>query len=60
MLVKRLAAIVLLAIAAPAVALAQYADCRPPLKEAAGACVAQCPAGYADNGRYCTYRNSSH
>ncbi|WP_246102077.1 hypothetical protein [Methylobacterium terricola] len=34
-------------------------DCRPPLKFAAGACVAQCPAGYEDTGRTCVFRNMS-
>ncbi|AWN52592.1 MULTISPECIES: hypothetical protein [unclassified Methylobacterium] len=33
--------------------------CRPPLKFAAGACVAQCPAGYEDRGRVCTFRSLS-
>lgn len=33
--------------------------CRPPLKFAAGACVAQCPAGYEDRGRVCSFRNMS-
>lgn len=37
---------------------AQYATaCPPPKKLAAGACVAACPAGYADQGRVCVYRN---
>ncbi|GJE11990.1 hypothetical protein FOHLNKBM_3036 [Methylobacterium longum] len=35
------------------------ASCPPPLKLAAGACLAACPAGYADQGRVCLYRNSS-
>ena len=30
--------------------------CRPPLKYAAGACVARCPAGFADTGRVCRFR----
>lgn len=50
-----LAALAVLTI--PNAALAQYGNCRPPLKSAAGACVAQCPAGYEDNGRYCSYRS---
>ncbi|MFH6780980.1 MULTISPECIES: hypothetical protein [Methylobacterium] len=33
--------------------------CRPPLKFAAGACVAQCPAGYEDRGRVCVFRSLS-
>jgi hypothetical protein len=33
--------------------------CRPPLKFAAGACVAQCPAGYEDRGRVCSFRSLS-
>ncbi len=32
------------------------AYCRPPLKYAAGACVARCPAGFADTGRVCRFR----
>jgi hypothetical protein len=34
-------------------------QCRPPLKFAAGACVAQCPAGYEDRGRVCIFRSLS-
>jgi hypothetical protein len=33
--------------------------CRPPLKFASGACVAQCPAGYEDRGRTCVFRSLS-
>jgi hypothetical protein len=33
--------------------------CRPPLKFASGACVAQCPAGYEDRGRVCVFRSLS-
>ncbi|AWN50057.1 hypothetical protein DK419_14510 [Methylobacterium terrae] len=33
--------------------------CRPPLKFASGACVAQCPAGYEDRGRTCAFRSLS-
>lgn len=36
------------------------ASCPPPLKDAAGACVASCPAGYEDRGRTCTFRSYSH
>ncbi|MDP4023604.1 hypothetical protein Q8W71_13275 [Methylobacterium sp. NEAU 140] len=44
--------------AAPA--LAQYATaCPPPLKLAAGACVAACPSGYEDRGRECVFRSLS-
>lgn len=32
-------------------------SCRPPLKFAAGACVARCPGGFQDNGRYCRFRS---
>jgi hypothetical protein len=32
-------------------------SCRPPLKFAAGACVARCPGGVQDNGRYCRFRS---
>ena len=32
--------------------------CRPPLKYAAGACVAACPGGYEDRGRVCNYRSN--
>lgn len=39
---------------------AQRTVCRPPLKEAAGACVAQCPGGYEDRGTICVYRNQAH
>ena len=53
--------------AAVAPALAQQApgsrgyvgSCRPPLKFAAGACVARCPAGFEDSGSSCTYRSTS-
>ena len=39
---------------------AQYtASCPPPLKLAAGACVAACPGGYEDRGRECVYRSLS-
>lgn len=41
--------------AAPTPAVAQAA-CQPPLKWAAGACVASCPGGYEDHGRECVYR----
>ncbi len=37
----------------------EESPCRPPLKFAAGACVAQCPAGYEDRGRVCTFRSLS-
>ena len=30
--------------------------CRPPLKLAAGACVASCPAGFEDRGSFCEFR----
>ncbi len=33
--------------------------CNPPLKYAAGACVAACPAGYEDQGRACVFRSYS-
>jgi hypothetical protein len=39
-------------------ALAQQ-GCRPPLKFAAGACVAACPAGYEDRGSTCVFRSYS-
>ena len=32
-------------------------DCPRGLKLAAGACVQQCPAGYADNGSRCDFRS---
>jgi hypothetical protein len=32
-------------------------SCRPPLKFAAGACVARCPGGFQDEGRYCRFRS---
>jgi hypothetical protein len=35
-------------------------SCQPPLKLAAGACVTQCPGGYADDGRVCRFRNQSN
>ena len=35
-------------------------SCPPGLKDAAGACVRECPAGYEDRGRTCVYRNQSH
>lgn len=43
----------------PLRAQAEEGYCRPPLKFAAGACVAQCPAGYEDRGRVCTFRSLS-
>ncbi|MGX7704500.1 hypothetical protein [Methylobacterium sp. Gmos1] len=43
----------------PLRAQAEESYCRPPLKFAAGACVAQCPAGYEDRGRVCTFRSLS-
>ena len=33
------------------------ASCPPGLKYAAGACVRTCPGGYADDGRWCEFRN---
>ncbi|ACL61382.1 hypothetical protein [Methylobacterium nodulans] len=41
----------------PAVAQAYRTSCPPPLKEAAGACVRECPAGYEDRGRFCAFRS---
>lgn len=38
---------------------AEESYCRPPLKFAAGSCVAQCPAGYEDRGRVCSFRSLS-
>ncbi|KAA2238141.1 hypothetical protein [Salinarimonas soli] len=38
-------------------AAAQAASCSPPLKWAAGACVAVCPGGFEDRGRECVYRS---
>ena len=43
----------------PASRAQQEGGCRPPLKFAAGACVAACPAGYEDTGRTCVFRNMS-
>ncbi|KMO40473.1 hypothetical protein VQ02_07495 [Methylobacterium variabile] len=43
----------------PASRAQQEGYCRPPLKFAAGACVASCPAGYEDTGRTCVFRNMS-
>ncbi len=55
-----LLAAALLALLASAPARAQYAAaCPPPMKVAAGACVAACPGGYEDRGRDCVYRNTS-
>lgn len=31
----------------------QPSACRPPLKSAGGTCVAACPAGFQDRGRFC-------
>lgn len=55
------AMLVALALLRPPALRAQQEDgyCRPPLKFAAGACVAQCPAGYEDTGRTCVFRNMS-
>ena len=35
------------------------ASCRANLKYAAGACVPACPAGYADDGRWCVWGGGS-
>ncbi|TGE00547.1 hypothetical protein [Methylobacterium nonmethylotrophicum] len=55
------AALVLAALLRPPATQAQEEEayCRPPLKFAAGACVASCPAGYEDRGRTCVYRSLS-
>ncbi|KMO20972.1 hypothetical protein [Methylobacterium platani] len=55
------AATIAVALLRPPASRAQQAAeyCRPPLKFAAGACVAQCPAGYEDTGRTCVFRNMS-
>ncbi|BAQ44622.1 MULTISPECIES: hypothetical protein [Methylobacterium] len=54
------AATILFAAWNPSALLAQQeTGCRPPLKSAAGACVAQCPAGYEDRGRICVFRSLS-
>lgn len=55
------AVMVAVALFRPPVSRAQPVEgyCRPPLKFAAGACVAQCPAGYEDTGRTCVFRNMS-
>lgn len=41
-----------------AIVLAQARACPPPLKYAAGSCVAQCPAGFEDRGRTCELRTN--
>jgi len=66
MLAPRLLLIFALAALSPATAEAAPRDrgdtrfkttyCRPPLKYAAGACVARCPAGFTDTGRVCRFR----
>lgn len=37
-----------------------WAACPPGLKNAAGACVRSCPAGYEDQGTICSYRSEAH
>ncbi|MGE7413987.1 hypothetical protein [Methylobacterium tarhaniae] len=44
----------------PPPAQAQWANCPPGTKEAAGACVRTCPGGYEDRGTVCVYRSESH
>lgn len=56
-LVRKLSLLALMT-TVPVSAMAQY-SCPPPLKFAAGACVAQCPAGYEDRGQECVYRSLS-
>lgn len=51
-------AVLLAMMLVPAPARAQVASCPPPLKWAAGACVAVCPGGYEDRGRECVYRSA--
>nr|WP_128560724.1 hypothetical protein [Methylobacterium crusticola] len=52
------AAILLVSLPAPAGA--QWGNCPPGYKEAAGACVRSCPGGYEDRGTYCSYRSTGH
>ncbi|WP_288586468.1 hypothetical protein [uncultured Methylobacterium sp.] len=51
--------ILVAALRPPALRAQEESYCRPPLKFAAGACVAQCPAGYEDRGRTCVFRSLS-
>ncbi|MBY0296367.1 MAG: hypothetical protein K2X71_10055 [Methylobacterium sp.] len=54
-----LVAIILLA-GAVSPAKAQWGNCPPGYKSAAGACVRSCPGGYEDRGSYCAYRNEGN
>ena len=52
-------ALPLLVIAGVSAALGQEQQsyyCKAPTKFAAGACVLECPAGYEDQGRVCTFQ----
>ncbi|KMO17462.1 hypothetical protein [Methylobacterium indicum] len=53
------ATILVVALRPPLVRAQEDAYCRPPLKFAAGACVARCPAGYEDRGQTCVFRSLS-
>jgi hypothetical protein len=54
------AATMLLGLASEQAAAQWASSCPPPLKLAAGACVASCPGGYEDRGRVCVFRSYSH